>query len=802
MALSRPFLAALQAPGSEAQSETWRLIEIPPLWVVILVLVPVVVGVSCLAYWREKLARRPRLVLITLRCLTLALLMLVIFRPVKVEQQENVQAPEVVVLLDDSASMRRLDAYTGDEETRAAVRELGGVPAGEASRLDLARAALRRDLMPSLQEAGYDVRLFRFDESIAPMGDLDGLSGSGRGTHLGNAIQQALASHRGRHVTDLVLLSDGRSNGGVDFLLAAGSAKAAGIPVHTVVVGDTRPERNLVIELVEAPPSVLEGDEIAISVRLHGRGIEPGSTAHLVLEELPPEGSSDPPRTLASESVEVSDVGDRVVLIAPPGPASLDGADRRFRVSVPPLVGETMLDDNSLELSVHITQEKIRVLYIDGYPRYEYRFLKWMLLRADERIDVQVFLVSATPDFPQEATQGLPKLRRVPTGRRELLDNYDVILLGDVNPYAVSPDPARGEEFVASLFEFVERGGGLGILAGEYENPRALAGTEFAKLLPVQLDPTGSLVFDVPTETEHRPTLQSPANPHEIVRLHPDLQLNRELWEDATGLRGSYWYFPVESAKPGAQVLLRHPERSLSGGDQRDPILVTGYYPSGRTLFLATDDMTWRWRFRYVDHYHERFWRNAIRWLALGRLKDGDRRYGLEPLRTSYTLDERVTLEARVLDEDYQASDQAAQTIHLQGPDGPSRELSLGGIEGRPGIFRGTFEADRPGLYRIWIEEGGKRLVTSEFEVVLPSRENANPSPDPQAMAAVASVSGGRAVSVTDVAALLVEFPGDEERREPISSQLLDAWDHWGTLLLALGLLSIEWILRKRYELI
>ena len=284
--------------------------------------------------------------------------------------------------------------------------------------------------------------------------------------------------------------------------------------------------------------------------------------------------------------------------------------------------------------------------------------------------------------------------------------------------------------------------------------------------------------------------------------MHPDVQVNRELWEDATGLRGYYWYFPVESAKPGTQVLLRHPERSLSGGDQRDPILVTGYYPSGRTLFLASDDMTWRWRFRYVDHYHERFWRNVIRWLALGRLKDGDRRYGLEPLRTAYTLDERVTLEARVLDEDYQASTQAEQTIHLQGPDGPSRELSLGGIDGRPGIFRGTFEADRPGLYRVWIEVDGKRLVTSEFEVVLPSREKADPSPDPKAMAAVARVSGGRAVQVTEMPALLIEFPGDEERREPISSQLEDAWDNWGTLLLALGLLSVEWILRKRYELI
>ena len=212
--------------------------------------------------------------------------------------------------------------------------------------------------------------------------------------------------------------------------------------------------------------------------------------------------------------------------------------------------------------------------------------------------------------------------------------------------------------------------------------------------------------------------------------------------------------------------------------------------------------MTWRWRYRYVHRYHERFWRNAIRWLALGRLKGGDRRFGLEPLRTSYGLDERVTLEARVLDEDYRPSDQEDQGIWVQGPDGAPEELNLGGIDGRPGIFRGTFQAERPGVYRAWIERSGDRVATTEVEVVLPSRENADPSPDPETLRAIATLTGGVSAPVTDVPALLAEFPGGEERREPISSQLEDAWDRLATLLLALGLLSLEWILRKRHELV
>ena len=789
------------APEPEALRESWRLLELPAPWIVVLVLIPAVLAVAAGAYWKENLPSPSRVAMVGLRVLSFSLLLVVLFRPVKVTQHELVEAPKVVVIVDDSASMRRMDTYTGDETARAALRELAGRAPETVSRLELATDALQATLLPHLAQRGYDARLFRFDERLTDLTGLDALAGRGRGTHLGDAIGQVLARHRGRHVTDVVVVSDGRQNGGVDVLDAAAGARAAGIPVHTVVVGDTRPERNLAVELVEAPPGVLEGDEVALSVRVNARGSDVQGSTQVLLEELDPDGREDP-RTVASETIDLADAGDRVVLIAPPGTSALDATQRRFRVTVQELPDERMLDDNVLELSVHLVREKIRVLYVDGYPRWEYRFLKDLLLRSDDRIDVQVYLMSATPDFPQEATSGIGRLTRVPSDRRELLDGYDVILLGDVNPYAISPDPALGDEFVESLFEFVEQGGGLGVIAGEWANPKAVAGTEFAKLLPVVLEGSGSLVLDVSTEIEYRPLLESPTNPHEIVRLHPDLELNRELWEEPTGLHGFYWHYPVVAAKPGTQVLLRHPQRRPTGGEERDPLLVVGYYPAGRTLFLATDDQTWRWRFRYVNRYHERFWRNAVRWLALGRLKDGDRRFGLEPLRTRYGLDERVTLEARVLDEDYQPQDAESQEAYLQGPEGPPEPFSLVRVEGRPGVYRGTFLAERPGFYRAWIEVDGAHVASSEFEVVLPSRENANPSPDPEAMAAVARLSGGRAVSVSDAASLLVEFPGGEERREPISSQLQDAWDNWSTLLLALGLLSVEWILRKRHDLI
>lgn len=791
--------AANAAPAQDAVQESWRFLEMPAAWIVVLILLPGAFGVAAFAYWREALSKPMRWTLISLRFLSLLLLLAVLFRPVHVRQEQSVQPPETLLLFDDSASMARADGYIGDDEARAAVQALTSQSADSATRSEIA-ASVREPITELAESRGYVARSFRFADDLAPLAEGRSLEGRGAASALGDALRSALASHRGRHVTDVVMVTDGRNNNGASLEEAAGAAKVAGVKVHTVLVGDNRTEVNVAVELVDAPESVLDGDQIEIAARVSARGVDSGSVT-LLLEELSTSGRGDV-RVESSVEVPLVEAGDRVVLVAGRDPLDYGASERRFRLRVDPVEGERVEDDNSVVFSVTINREKVRVLYVEGYPRYEYRFLNAELRRIDDRIDVQMYLLSATPDFQQDRTRGLSPLDEVPTSREALLENYDVIILGDINPYDVSPDPSRGEEFVASLFEFVERGGGLCVIAGQYDMPRSVSGTEFEKLLPVDLEPSGLALLEVPTETEHRYTLENPAIPHEIVRLEEDAETNRALWEDERGLKGFYWHYPVQGAKPGSQVLLRHPVASLGGGGERDPLLVTGYYPSGRTLFLAIE-ATNRWRFRYGYRYYESFWRNSLRWLSLGRMRSGDRRYELEALRTEYDISERVTFEARVLDEDFRPSGATEQEIVVRAPDGSDVPLVLPAVAGRKGQFRGTFQPERPGRYAVRIEsETGETRVRSEFEVLIPSREYADPSPDPLAMQRLAELTGGQAVTAVDWKRLEQAFPTGMERREPVSSQLEDAWDRWGTLIAALLVLSAEWILRKKAELV
>lgn len=803
------FLAALLPPpqaGANALDagtrETLQLLDLPEPWIVVLVVAPALALLVWLGYRGEKLSVGARLTLTFLRACALLLLLGILARPVKVIQREDVQDAIALVLVDDSASMQRKDAYAGDGATRRALAQLDFAEPAQVTRSAVAQRVLERVLAPKLASGGYAAKNFAFGADLEPLGPGASLNARDASTRLGDALLQSLAAHRGRHVTDVIVLSDGRQNAGASLLDAARAASSLGVNVHSIVLGDTRPELNVALELVEAPSSALDGDEIAITVRVVGRGLERGRRGEVRLEEYDPEDPDGRARRVAATAeLELSENGERTTLIARAGPANRRTQERRFRVEAAPLAGETALDDNVLEVSVHVSPQKVRVLYVEGYPRWEYRRLALdMLKRADENIQFQAFLLSANPDFRHESSKDLPSLARVPFERKELLDNYDVVILGDVNPFAISPDPSASEEFMKALVEFVERGGGLCAIAGEYDLPRAYVGTPLEAVFPVLFDDAELRSGPSDTRRKYRPRLEDPDHPHEIVRLHSELEVNRELWEEESGLWGMHWFSPVSRAKPGAQVLLRHPRESNSYGAY--PLAVAGYYPSGRTLFLAFDE-TWTFRYHWGPRFHERFWRNAIRWLALGRLRSGDRRYRIELARTSYDLGARVGVEARVLDEDYRPSTAQTQELRWSAPEGQPQDLILTAVEGRPGLFRGSVEPSRTGLHRVWVEQGGERLSGAEFEVVIPSLESADPTPAPAALAELAALTGGVAVDLAHADELVQKaLPGGEQRRDPISARLDDIWDHGWTLLVVLAVLSAEWILRKRFELV
>ncbi len=780
---------AVAAPSEIIETSRFEFLNLPPGWFLVLVLVPgLVLGCRWL-YRREVLTGGARWLPAALRFSVLALVCLFLFDPVQSRQRVRVERPVAAILVDDSASLRERDL--------AELADDLGLPEN-ATRSDVVRAALAEPL--ARLDARYETLLFGFGDSLRALGGLDDLSASDGHTRLGDALAGVSSETRGRDLAQVVVVTDGRINAGREVQAALGALDARGVPVSTVGVGDPEIPRDVRISRVTAPEVALAGDTVNLEVSVGARGYggdpnavivrEAGSGRELARVDIVlAEGAN--PADATEQSVRVGFVPDRE-------------GDLDLLVSLDAMPAERDTNNNVERRMLRVEPGRMRVLYVDGYPRYEYRFLVSMLLRSPN-IELQCLLLSADEDFLQESTDLIPSLMRFPDGgpnvdvADHLRETYHVIIFGDVLPQGLGP---QWEEYLEAIKSFVESGGGFLMQAGSLYSPREYENTPIAQILPVILGDFATerqAIFD--EGAAFRPLLTRPRAPHEVVSLDPDPERNRFLWEEQGGLEPLTWYYPVAKPRTTAEVQLVHPQSRNVHGPHA--LLATMYYPQGRTAFLGTDE-TWRWRLRFLESYREPFWRGLIRFLALNKLRRSDYRFDLTTDQSGYDIGERMAVTARVLDSSFEPLATDAVDAQVVTPDGNRQTLTLEREE--DGVFAGTLMAADPGPYRMWLEDPeadtgeakSPRIVT----VSVPSAEQDDPVLDESLLRAVATRTGGRYVHLADVDRLLdglddlpTERPLDEPERE-------EMWAGFPQLLLLILLLAGEWILRKRQNLV
>lgn len=793
-------LCRLLVEGAVKNRRTFTFQDLPELWVVFLVILPGVILFSYFVYRREsgEVPARGRYLLAGVRSGCFLLLFLFLFRPVILTERVREIKPLAVLLLDDSASMREHDRYA-DPETAEALRRAAGLASAAAlrdlSRRELMERVLTRpeeDLLARLEDR-YDLKYYAFADGTAPVGGLSDLTSEGESTRIGDALAEVVKQYRGRRLANILLVSDGRSNRGRDPEEGARLAAADQVPVYAVGVGDPAVSRNIAVEGVNAPSVVLVHDEVIFKVDLSSRGYE-GRPVTILLKDKK-DGA-----LLARGDAELKGGGEvqQVLLYWQPQRAG----EYTLQVEIPVEPDEQDGTDNVFTLFLRVESERIRVLYVDGYPRWEYRTL-WTLLTRVENFEVQVWLQSADSDFVQESSPGVPPLARFPGELQELM-KYHVILFGDVDPDRLAEDRERSRKVLENIKAFVEAGGGFLMQAGNLYSPAVYGDTPVADLLPVI---PGNYAEERMRaqglgEKPFRLALENPLDPPEVLRLEKEPVRNRRLWEDPEyGLAGFYWYYPVERAKTGAEVWARHPENRNRYG--KHVIMASTYYPAGRTVFIGVD-ATWRWRFPYRDKYTDLFWRKMVRFLAQNKLRRKDYRYDLNTDRSRYNLNERVRITARVRDVDFRLSEKPFQTIKLMDPRARVTDLRLEKVE--PGTYERTYIAPEPGTFQLWIEDesapGGARQALTTFTVTIPRLEAENPVLDRAVLERTARISGGAYFGLHEMGRL-VDALRDEKIVRPLSNPAReDLWSSWWALLLFTGFMAVEWILRKRWNLL
>lgn len=274
---------------------------------------------------------------------------------------------------------------------------------------------------------------------------------------------------------------------------------------------------------------------------------------------------------------------------------------------------------------------RIRALYVESLPRYEYRSLVRVLTSRNKDLVVWRLLLSATENFSQEHTQGtyladdgkegkIQSLSTFPTPRE--LSKFDVIIWGDVDPAAA--EFGMGPEALESVRQFVLDGGALICILGENYFPalyaKGEAGEALGEILPFTIAPPPP-DFDYPRTVSFPFQLTDVGKASPIFRFVDDPDTNTRLWqEDETmpdfhGLPGAFWFWPItqDPANSGATVYVRHAGDKPEGLDANYALFFEKNVGKG-IVFVSAIDETWRWRYQYGDEpYFAGFWLKVIR---------------------------------------------------------------------------------------------------------------------------------------------------------------------------------------------
>ena len=723
-----------------------------------------------------------RLTLAALRAAALLVAFAWALHPMLRMEERRAVRPALAILLDTSASMARVDRRLSPDRREAARRATGGLDARAKSRLELARGALTHGSWLRELARRYDLHLFAFADGARELEPpvvsrrevrlpQTPAEGSPSGTQIGEAISQAADELRGRPAAGILLLTDGANNGGQDPVAAAAAAKAMGAPVHAVCIGDpVRPPqpKDVAVADVVAPQVVRANQEVTVAVTVTSRGY-PAGPVRVAL--------SGAGRT-ATKSVVVPAGGSAEAWL----PFTAPGAgDYSLTVSAPARADDVNPANNRKTVLVRAVRQPVRVLMVEGEPRWEYRYIKNALLR-DRSLELSILLRAATRDLGPEGNREIYAFPET----REKLYQYDVILLGDVGARDFTL------EQLSWMADFVsERGGGLILVAGEAADPQGFHGSPLERVIPVEMNDSGQ--GGTSSEEPFRPVLTPAGREHPITMLGETPEENERAW---AGLEGQYWCYRARRAKPGATVLVVHPTLRAAVGNV--PLMAVQQYGAGK-VFISCLDSTWRWRVEGDERYFYRFWGQTLRWMAPKEVPGAKVHLWAYTDRRTYAAGQDAIVTVRALDRLYRPMQGQDVVVTIERDGGQVTTLHLTPVPGRPSHYSGVFRPPSAGRYAVRARLAGYEDAPApplSFEVRLLYPERDHPEANEELLRAVARAGGGRAIRMDELSRIPTLINRAAEL-VPVRWEL-DLWDSPLLPFILAAILGMEWALRKR----
>jgi uncharacterized membrane protein len=727
-----------------------------PWWAFVAVLAALAL-VAWLAYRYGPISPVRRRALSALRFVTLAWIVVCLMRPVGGPIEASPRDAIVPVLIDTSRSMGLADA-------------------GGARRIDRARDLLNDELLPGLAPR-FHPEVLRFGDRVA-RAEPSSLSATDRRTALGAALQAIHDRYRGRPVAGIVLVSDGGDNGSVD---ASAAAAATGVPVFAIGVGPRSTARDREVVSVTAAESVMSDAMVDIAASAVSRGY---GTAPIELRLLENGRPIDLRRAKpAADGTPVS-----VTFSVSPN----RDTPTVYTVEIPSAPDEIVVENNARSVVVPAAGRTRRVLLVQGAPGFEHSFLRraWagdrglevdaVVKKGHDDSGAETFYVQAPPSRAKALLGGYPNTR-------EALFAYDVIVLANVDP-----DQLTNAQLALTRAFVGERGGGLLVLGARGFQRQGLRDTPLEDILP--LEPTnrsgGVLQTDV-FPGRNRAALTPAGETHPMMQLAAGRDENLQRWAAVPALAS---VTPLGLPRPGASVL------AVTGGPGGVcGLIAVQRFGDGRAM-MFTGEASWRWRMQLpsTDQTYDRFWRQAIRWLA---------QTAPDPVTLTVPAaaapGEPLALSIAARDREFVPRADALVDVRITSPNGRIEIVRADPLPASPGQFRAAVQASEPGVYRVAVDaRQGQTPLGSPTATLLVGGvdpEMTDPRLNEDALQRIARASGGAVLDARETRSL----PSRLIAAAPAAliASRRDLWSTGWSFGVLAGLLATEWLFRRASRL-
>jgi len=747
-------------PSSIFSKGEFVLLGAWPKWVLFLLVLAAAIGLGLLVRSRLPQAAAPIRnwragVIWFLQFFLATVILVLLWQPAITVAELKPQQNIIAVLVDDSRSMAIADQ-------------------GSMSREAQAQKVLQDGTLAELQKR-FQTRIYRLDTHLTRVSDVRDLQApaAAPATRIADSLNQLAAETSDLPVGAVVLLSDGSDNaGGID-LDTISALRNRRIPVHTVGFGLEHISNDVEIDDAVVAPRALTDSRLSARVSFHQHGYS-GHKSTLSVR--------DGDKVLASREITFG-ADDKIQSESMLFSAGSAGA-KSLEFSIQPLEGEQNRANNAVTRLVNVEAGKRRILYVEGEPRWEYKFIR----RAeDDDHNVQVASMLRTTENkiyrqgindPKELADGFPS-------RAEDLFAFQGLIFGSVEAgYFTLPQQELIREFVD------RRGGGVLFLGGRFSlADGGWAGSNLADLIPVVMPSAKNTFHRDPATVE----LTSAGSDSIITRLVDDPVKNIERWKKLPYLMD---YQEAGTPKPGAAVLA---EADVHG--RKLPFLVTENFGRGRTALVASGGV-WRWQMSQPlgDPTHDMFWRQLLRWVVT----DSPGQVVATVPNQMLFDDGRVHISADIRDKTFQPAPDAHVEAHILGPNGTAASIELSPMPDSPGIFQADWSAERPGSYltEVVAQRGGQEIGRDvlTFQRMDGLAENFHTEQNRELLEKLATQTGGQYWKPEDVSKLPAEIP--YSAAGITIRETKELWNMPAIFLLLILLRFSEWLLRRKWGIV